>query len=56
MFARLETQHGVLVVMGVRGGDVDDIDVWVFDELFVRAVSGGGRGTLAGFEELFGAG
>ncbi len=56
MFARLKTQHGILVVVGVRGGDVDDVDVWVFDELFVRAVSGGGRGTFASFEELFGAG
>ena len=42
--------------MRVRRGDVDDIDVWVFGELFVGAVGRGGGGTFAGFDELFGAG
>lgn len=56
VFAREEAQHGVLVVVGVRGGDVDDVDVWVFDEVLVGAIGSGGRGAFAGFEELFGAG
>ena len=43
-------------MVGVRGRDVDDVDVWVFDEFFVGAVSRGGGGAFAGFEELFGAG
>ena len=56
MFAREEAQHGVLVMMGMRSGDVDDVDVWVFDKVFIGAVGGGGGGAFAGFEELFGAG
>lgn len=56
VLARQEAQHGVLVMVGMRGGDVDDVDVWVFDEVFVGAVSGGGGGAFAGFEELFRAG
>ena len=43
-------------MVGVRGGDVDDVDVWVFDQFFVGAIGSGGRGAFAGFEELFGAG
>ena len=40
----------------MRSGDVDDVHVWVFDELLVGAVSRGGGGAIARFEELFGAG
>lgn len=56
VFACEEAEHGVLEVVGVRGGDVDDVDVWVFDEVLVGSVSRGGGGAFAGFEELFGAG
>ena len=56
VFACEEAQHSILVVVGVRGGDVDDVDVWVFDELFIRAVSGRGGRAFACVEELFGAG
>ncbi len=36
----------------MRRGDVDDVDVFVFDELFVGSVGGCGGGTFACFEEL----
>ena len=41
VFVGEEAEHGVLEVVGVGGGDVDDVDVGVFDELGVGAVGGG---------------
>ena len=46
----------MLVVVGVWGGDVDDVDVGVLDEFFVRAVGFGGGRALAGLKEVSGAG
>lgn len=43
-------------MMGVWGGDVDDVNVGVLDELLVRAVRFGGGGALAGLEEIGGTG
>lgn len=57
-----EAEHYVLEVVGVRCGDVDDVDVWVFGQLFVGAVGGAvsvGRVLLAFHEfrdEFLGAG
>ena len=56
MFAREQAAHGLLVVVGVGRGYVDDVDVWVADEVVVGAVGGGRGGAFARFEELFGAG
>ena len=58
MFAGVEGQHAVLVVVGVRGGDVDDIDGFVGDEVGVGAVGGGGvgGGDGEGGDEGLGAG
>jgi hypothetical protein len=42
-------------VVAVRGGDVDDVDVGVLDELLVRAVGFGALGGADFFEEVFGA-
>ena len=56
VFARGEGQHAVLVVVGVRGGDVDDVDVGVRDEFGVGAVCGGGVGDSVGFDEFLRAG
>ena len=53
--SREEAEHGVLVVVGVRGGDVDDVDVGVFHELVIGAVGGGRGGAVAGLEEFAGA-
>ena len=60
-FVVREAEHDVLEVVGVRGGDVDDVDIWVFDEFFVGAVGcTWGVDTLLAFDhlrdELFGAG
>jgi len=38
MFSGVETEAGVVVVVGMGGGDVDDVDVWVGGELGVGAV------------------
>lgn len=46
VLASLESEHGILEVVAVRGGDVDDVDVGVGDELGVGTVGLGGRGTL----------
>ncbi len=40
--------------MRVRSGDVDNVDIGIFDEFFVGAVGRGGGGTFTGLEELFG--
>lgn len=56
VFACEEAEHGVLEVVGVWGGDVDDVDVGVLDEFVVGAVRFGGGGALAGLEEVGGAG
>lgn len=37
-----EAEHHILEMVGVRGGDIDDVDVGVFREVFVRAVGGAG--------------
>lgn len=55
VLVREEAEHRVLVVVAVRGGDVDDVDVLVCDEGGVGAVGGGGGGAVAGFEEGGGA-
>ena len=43
-------------MVGVWCGDVDDIDGWVFNKVFIGAVGRGGGGAFAGFEKLFGTG
>lgn len=55
ILARLEREHGVLKVVAVGSGNVDDIDVGVRDKLGVRAVGLGGRGALDLFDEADGA-
>nr|POE89848.1 hypothetical protein CFP56_20317 [Quercus suber] len=42
VLARFEAEPHVLVVVRVRGRDVDDVDVGVLDELFIAAVGFGG--------------
>lgn len=58
MLVVFETQHGVLIVVRMGGGDVDDVDVGVLDEFRVGAVGFGvgGGGDVAFFEEVAGAG
>lgn len=46
MLPGFEGEARVLVVVGVRGGDVDDVDVWVGDEVGVGAVCFCGRGAV----------
>lgn len=46
----------MLIMMAMRGGDVDDIDVWVRDEGGVGAVCFGGRRGVELVEEVLGAG
>lgn len=46
MFACFEREACMLVVVGMRGGDVDDVDVWVGDEVGVGAVGFCGRGGI----------
>jgi hypothetical protein len=49
VFPGFEGQARVLVVVRVRGCDVDDIDIRVVYEVFVRTVCfGGGRGVEGG--------
>jgi len=36
--AVLQRQQRVLTVVGVRRGDVDRVDLWIRDQLFVRAI------------------
>ena len=55
ILASLECEHGVLEVVAVGGGNVDDVDIGVRDELSVRAVGLGGRGPLDLFDEAGGA-
>lgn len=55
MLAGFETEHRVLVMVGMGRGNVDDIYVLVFDELFIRSVGGGTFWNLAFFEELLGS-
>lgn len=40
MLASFEGEARMLVVVGMRGGNVDDVDVWVGDEVRVGAVGG----------------
>ena len=56
MFSCVETEAGVVVVVGVGSGDVDNVDVWVGGELGVGAVGACCGGCADGFEELGGAG
>lgn len=55
VFAGLEGKHGVLEVVAVRGGDVDDVDVGVGDELGVGAVGLCGARAVDLFDEAGGA-
>lgn len=43
-------------MMGMWGGDVNDVDIGVFGEVLVGPISRCRRGAFAGFEELFGTG
>lgn len=52
MLACLQRKHGVLVVVGVRRGHIDDVDIGVLDELLVRAVCSAGPGDLGLNDEL----
>lgn len=53
MLVGKQAKHGILIVMGVRRSDVDDVDIWVFRELLIGAIGQSRRWTLACFEELF---
>lgn len=55
MLAGFETEHGVLIMVGVGCGNVDDIYVLVFDKVLIRTVRGGTFWNLAFFEELLGS-
>lgn len=55
VFAGFEAEHGVLVVVAVGRGDVDDVDVGVGGELFVGAVGFGGLGGSDFFEKFLGS-
>lgn len=52
--AGLQAEHGVLVVVRVWRGDVDDVDVLVGHQVFVGAVGSGGGGAFAVLEEFSG--
>ena len=56
VFPGEEAEHGVLVVVGVRGGDVDNVHIGIFGQFLVGAVGGGRGGAIAAFEEVTGAG
>lgn len=52
MLACLQREHCVLVVVRVRRGYIDDVDIGVLDELRVRAVCGARPGDLGLSDEL----
>jgi len=56
MFSGVETEAGVVVVVGMGRGDVDDVDIGVGDELGVGAVGACCGGCADGGEERGGAG
>ena len=39
-FVGFQAEHHVLVVVRVRGCNIDDVDCWVFDQVSVGAVCG----------------
>lgn len=51
VLAGFQAKYGVLVVVGVRSSDVDDVDILVFDQLFVRPVCGSALRNFAILEE-----
>ena len=55
VFASRQGQHHILIVVRVRRGHVDDVDVGVIHEGLVVTVGGaGGAGDLVGVDELGG--
>ena len=52
VLAGIKGEHGILEVVTVRGGDVDDVDVWIGHQLMVRSVGLGGAGGLDEGEEI----
>ena len=54
VLAGFEAQHRVLIVVGVGGRNVDDVDVPVGHELGVGAVCNSGGGTFRVLQELLG--
>ena len=55
VLAGLERQHGVLEVVAVGGGDIDDLDIRVGHQLMVGAIRLRGVGRLNFAQELNGA-
>ncbi len=55
MLAGFKTEHGVLIMVGVGSGNVDDIYVLVFHQVLIRTVRGGTFWNLAFLEELLGS-
>lgn len=56
VFVSMEGEQGVLEVVRVRGGNVDDVYIWIFDQLLVGAVCFCGAGGVDFGEEGLGAG
>ena len=54
VFAGLQTEHHILVMVRVRSGDIDDVDVRIRNELLVRAISLCTAGRADVLEELLG--
>ena len=55
MLACFQTQHRVLIVVGVGCCNINDIDILISNKLGIRAVCDGGGGTVCVLEELLGA-
>lgn len=55
MLASFETEHRILIMMGMRSSDIDDIDVLVFDELLIGSICSSAFWNFALVEELLGS-
>ena len=55
MFPCVETEASVVVVVRVRGGDVDDVDIGIGNEFSVRTIGICRGGRADGFEKVGGA-
>ena len=55
MFSSFEAEPCVLVMVRVGSSHIDDVDILVFGELFIRAVCGNLAWDFEFLDELFGS-